>query len=153
MEKGVKIVYLAGDHAGFKLKEKIKPFLKKKGYNFEDLGPYELNKKDNYPDFVIPLAKKVQKDPNSIGIILAGSGQGEAMASNKFNNIRAAVFYGKNKKIPLLAKEHNDANILSIGTFFVSEKEAKESILLFLKTKFKQGRHEERLNKFSKLGS
>lgn len=146
-------IYLGGDHAGFELKEKVKSFLKKEKIRFEDLGPLEYNPKDDYPDFVIPLARKVSKEKNSIGIIFAGSGQGEAIATNKIKGIGAAVYYGKNLKIVKLAREHNNANILSIGARFASFRETKKAINIFLKEKFQKGRHQKRLEKVNRLGS
>src|SRR3989344_5714101 len=96
--KGVKI-FLASDHAGFKLKEKIKLYFEKKKIEFEDLGASEYKKDDDYPDFIIPAAEKVAKTKNSLGIFLGGSGQGEAIAANRIKGIRSAVYYGGNKKI------------------------------------------------------
>lgn len=148
----VKTIYLSGDHAGFNIKEKIKLFLKKLNYNIIDLGPYEYNKNDDYPDFVIPMIKEMKKSKDSLGIVFAGSGQGEAILSNKFKGIRASVYYGKNPKIPKLAREHNDSNILCIGAFFVKEAEAKKAIKDFLNSNFSKGRHESRLKKFENLG-
>lgn len=147
-----KVIYLSGDHAGFKLKEKIKKFLEKKNFAIEDLGPYAFNEKDDYPDFVLPMARNV-KQKNAVGIIFAGSGEGEAIAVNKLKGIRASVYHGKNLKIVKAARKHNDANILCVGVRFVSENEAKKAIEIFLKTKFLGGRHTKRLKKFEKLGS
>lgn len=150
--KGVKI-FLAGDHAGFKLKKKIKSYLEKKKFDVEDLGPHRCNSEDDYPDFVIPLAKKVASDKKSWGIIVAGSGQGEAMAANKIRGIRAALYHGKNLKFLKMSREHDDANVLCIGSRFLAETEAKKSIDAWLKTKFSGGRHARRLKKFSKYGT
>ena len=147
-----KVIYLSGDHAGFKLKEKIKKFLEKKNFVIEDFGPLAYNKKDDYPDFVIPMARAVKKNKN-FGIIFAGSGEGEAIAVNKLKDVRASVYHGKNLKILKATREDNDANILCIGARFVSESEAKKAIQIFLKTKFSDGRHTKRLKKFEKLGS
>ena len=148
--KKVKI-FLASDHAGFALKEKIKKFLERKKISFEDLGNFKFNEKEDYPDFIIPCAERVAKIKNSLGIILGGSGQGEAITANKVKGIRAAVYYGKNKKILKLSKEHNDANILSLGARFLSEKEALASIEIWLKTKFSNAqRHKRRLRKIER---
>ena len=148
----MKTVYLSGDHAGFKLKEKLKKFLEKKGFTVKDFGPKKYNKNDDYPDFVIPMARAVKKDRNSRGIIIAGSGMGEAIAVNKIKGIRAALYHGKNLKIVKTTREHNDSNILSLGSRFVKENEAKKAIDIFLKTKFTGGRHRRRLRKISRLG-
>ena len=144
------MIFLGSDHTGFKLKEKIKKFLDKKKISYEDLGPKKYNKNDDYPDFVIPVAKKVAKNKNSKGIVLGYSGQGEAIAANKVKGIRAVVYYGKNPRIITLSRQHNDANILSLGAGFLKEKEAASAIDKFLKTKFKGGRHKRRLRKIEK---
>src|SRR3989338_10701892 len=106
-------IYIAADHAGFYLKKELIKYLGIKGFEVEDLGAFEMNEADDYPDFVIPCAQKVADDTGSVGIVIGGSGQGEAIAANKVKGIRAAVYYGGNSQIPKLAKEHNDANILS----------------------------------------
>ncbi|MBI3109788.1 RpiB/LacA/LacB family sugar-phosphate isomerase [Candidatus Daviesbacteria bacterium] len=145
------MVYLATDHAGFELKEKVKEFLKKEGYEVEDFGAHEFNKDDDYPDFISKAAEAVSKDPNSKAIIFGHSGQGEAMVANKFPNIRAAVFYGNAEMIPL-TREHNDANILSLGARFLTEDEAFEAVKLWLETPFtEEERHVRRIEKISKL--
>jgi ribose 5-phosphate isomerase B len=142
-------IYLSGDHAGFELKEKIREYLKKKGFEPCDFGPYGKNPKDNYPDFVIPMARRVAKEKTSVGIICAGSGQGEAIVANKIKGIRAIVYYGGKMKIVKLGRQHNDANVLSLGARFVTEKEVMRAIKIFLNTKFGKGRHEKRLRKVS----
>ena len=148
----MKTIYLSGDHAGFYLKENLMDFLRKKGFEIRDFGPYAYNKNDDYPDFVIPMAKAVRKD-KVFGLVIAGSGEGEAIAINKLKGIRASVYHGKNLKIIKTTREHNDANILCIGARFVSEKESKKAVEIFLRTKFAKGRHERRLKKFEGLGS
>ncbi|MEK6898401.1 MAG: RpiB/LacA/LacB family sugar-phosphate isomerase [Nanoarchaeota archaeon] len=148
-------IYLSGDHAGFELKNKIRYWLKKKGYETRDFGPYVYNKDDDYPDFVIPMARSLLKCKNkdSRGVIVAGSGEGEAIAVNKLKGIRASVYHGKNLEIVKTTREHNDANVLCMGARFVSENEMKKAIELFLKTKFQGGRHLRRINKYKSLGS
>ncbi|MFB6246405.1 MAG: RpiB/LacA/LacB family sugar-phosphate isomerase [Candidatus Pacearchaeota archaeon] len=142
-----KKIYLSGDHAGFKLKEKLKDFLEKKGYKVEDYGPYEYNKKDDYPDFVIPMAKEVSKDSGSRGIVIAGSGQGEAIAANKIKGVHAALYHGGSTKIVKTGRAHDKTNVLCIGSRFVTEDEAKRAINVFLNTEFDGGRHARRVNK------
>ena len=149
----MKTIHLSGDHAGFKLKEKLKKFLEKKGFTVKDFGPREYNENDDYPDFVIPMARAMIKKKNTVGIIIAGSGEGEAIAVNKIKGIRAALYHGGNPKIVKTTREHNDSNILSLGSRFVKENEAKKAIDIFLKTKFTGGRHRRRLGKYRKLGS
>lgn len=144
-------IYLATDHAGFKLKEKIKDFLTKEGYSVEDCGAYEFDKDDDYPDFISKAAEKVSKDPQSRAVILGGSGQGEAIVANKFSRVRAAVYYGNMDMIPLI-REHNDANILSLGARFLTDEEALEAVKLFLETSFtEEERHVRRIEKINKL--
>ena len=87
-------IYLASDHRGFELKEKTKEWLKEWGYEYEDMGNFVYDKDDDYPDFIRPVAEAVAQDKESAGIILGGSGQGEAMTANRFPHVRAAVFYG-----------------------------------------------------------
>ncbi len=143
-----KKIYIASDHAGFELKEKLEKFLLDLNLEVEDCGPHLFDASDDYPDFIIPAAKKVAKDPeNSCGIILGGSGQGEAIAANKVNGIRSVVFYGGDFKIIELARTHNNANVLSFGARFLSEDDAKTAVKLWLKTEFEGGRHENRIKK------
>lgn len=144
-------IYLAGDHAGFKLKGKIKPWLEKKGHRVTDMGPFEYNPRDDYSDFVIPLAKKVALDKKSRGIIMAGSGQGEIIAANRIKGARAVLFYGGNPNILKLSREHNDSNILSMGARFLNEKQIKKAIDIWLKAPFSNAvRHKRRLAKNEK---
>ena len=147
----MKKLYVSGDHAGFELKEKLKDFLERKGFEINDFGPHQYNKDDDYPDFVIPMARAVVK--NKIrGLIIAGSGQGENIATNKIKGIRTALYHGGSAKIVQTARKHDDANVLSLGSRFVTESEAKKAINVFLKTKFEKGRHKRRVGKVSKLG-
>ena len=146
-------IYLSGDHAGFILKEKIKKWLEQEGYVVVDCGPFKLDKKDDYPDYVVPMAKKVSKDKGSFGFSFAGSGEGEAIAMNKVKGIRAVVYYGKNLNIVKFSRKHNNANILSFGAWFAKEHECKRAISIFLKTEFDEGsRHERRLKKIEGRG-
>lgn len=140
----MKKLYLSGDHAGFKLKEKLKKFLEKKGFKIKDFGPLKYNKNDDYPDFVIPMARAVVKDKVR-GLIIAGSGQGESIATNKIKGIRAALYHGGSTKIVQTGRSHDNANVLSFGSRFVTESEAKKAINVFLKTKFEGGRHRRRV--------
>ena len=108
------IIHLATDHAGLDLKNSIKTYLLNKGFEVKDHGAHEYAPQDDYPDFIFPCAKAVAKDIDSRGIILGGSGQGEAMAANRIKGIRAAVFYNGPQEIIKLSREHNNANILSL---------------------------------------
>ena len=141
-----KTIVLATDHAGFELKEHVKRFLIKKGYDIKDFGALEYDGIDDYPDFILPAAKYISEH-KLIGIIFGGSGQGEAMAANRINGIRAAVFYNGPDEIVELSRLHNNANILSIGARFVSNQEVEKIIELWLSTDFEEGRHEKRINK------
>ena len=146
------MIYLATDHAGFELKEEIKKFLTDEKYEVEDCGALRFDPEDDYPDFISKAAEAVSKDPESKGIILGGSGQGEAIVANKFPNVRAVVYYGHETQMPELTRQHNDSNILSLGARFLSEEEAKEAVKLFLQTPFSEElRHIRRINKIKKL--
>ena len=160
-------IYLASDHAGFEMKGAIKEYLMylEMGYEVVDMGADEFNEADDYPDFVMPMARAVAEDKGSMGIILGGSGQGEAMCANRVAGVRAAVFYGQeipkeevnmegrqsvdSFEIVKLEREHNNANILSLGARFLTVDEAKFACELFLSTKFSgEERHVRRLSKF-----
>ncbi|HEY4510028.1 MAG TPA: RpiB/LacA/LacB family sugar-phosphate isomerase [Candidatus Paceibacterota bacterium] len=146
------MIYLASDHAGFALKEKIKEYLGEFGTEVADKGAFGLDSDDDYPDFVILAAQKVAQDlKNNRGIIFGGSGQGEAIAANKIQGIRAAVYYGGALDIVKLSRTHNNANILSLGARFLTPDQAKEAVRLWLETPFEGGRHERRIDKISKF--
>ncbi|MBS3138591.1 RpiB/LacA/LacB family sugar-phosphate isomerase [Candidatus Woesearchaeota archaeon] len=139
-------IFLGSDHAGFPLKEFLKKHLSKT-YDVEDCGTFD-EKPCDYPDFIFPVAEKIAKHKNSKGIILGGSGQGEAIAANRVKGIRAAVFYGGNPEIVKLSRTHNNANILSLGARFVTEKEALSAVQLWLETDFsEEERHVRRIKK------
>lgn len=146
------MIYLATDHAGFQLKEKIKEFLKKAGYEVKDFGALTFDPEDDYPDFISKAAQAVSKDPSSKAVILGGSGQGEAMVANKFPSIRAAVYYGRLEQMPVLTRQHNNANVLSLGARFLTEEKAIEAVKLFLQTPFsEEPRHVRRIEKIKKI--
>tara|TARA_B100000214_G_C23953352_1_gene621556 strand:+ start:998 stop:1435 length:438 start_codon:yes stop_codon:yes gene_type:complete len=140
-------IHLATDHAGLEMKNSIKEFLLGKGYDVTDHGAYEYDALDDYPDFIFPCAHAVASDFNSRGIILGGSGQGEAMAANRIKGIRAAVFYNGPKEIIKLSRQHNNANILSLGARFMSKEEIFDVIESWLKVLFEGGRHQRRIEK------
>ena len=140
-------IHIATDHAGLDLKNTIKRYLSNKGYDVVDHGAYEYNALDDYPDFIIPCANAVANDENSRGIILGGSGQGEAMAANRIKGCRAAVFYNGPKEIIKLSREHNNANILSIGARFMLENEIYDIIEQWLNEPYAGGRHQRRIEK------
>lgn len=140
-------IHLATDHAGLDLKNSIREYLINQGYDVKDHGAYEYDALDDYPDFIIPCAKAVSKDLNSRGIIFGGSGQGEAMAANRIKGVRAAVFYNGPDEIIQLSRQHNNANILSIGARFMIESEIHSAIEIWLKEPFEGGRHVKRIEK------
>ena len=142
-------IYISGDHAGFKLKEKLKKWLEKK-YLVRDFGPHEYDKNDDYPDFVIPMARQVVKDEVR-GIVIAGSGQGEAIVANKVKGIKAGLYHGGSPKIVDTGRGHDNINVLCFGSRFVTEKEAKRAIKIFLTKSFEKGRHSRRLKKVEKI--
>ena len=141
-------IFIGSDHAGFELKQKLISFVESLGYEVIDKGAFAFDEHDDYPDFIVPVAKEVAKDPSSRGIIIGGSGQGEAIAANRVKGARAAVFYGGPLDIVELSREHNDANILSLGARFVSEGEAETAVQLWLETEFSgDERHARRIKK------
>lgn len=143
-------VYLGTDHAGFDLKEKVKVFLQHDGYEIVDCGAFSLDKDDDYPDFISKAAIEVAGEANSEGIVFGKSGAGECIVANKIKGIRAVL--GFNKDNVKLARLHNDANILSLGSDFVSFNQAKKLIAIFLNTKFSnEERHIRRIKKISAL--
>ena len=143
-------IYLASDHAGFELKEQIKQFLIKGDYNVEDCGAFSFDKNDDYPLFISKAAEKVSADPTSKGIVFGKSGTGEEIAANKIRNIRA--FTGVDEENVRLARQHNDANILSLGSEFVTAEKAKELVQIFLDTPFSnEERHIRRLDEIAEI--
>ena len=143
-------IHLATDHAGLELKNAIKDCLKEKGHEVTDHGAHEYDAQDDYPDFIFPCARAVAADPESRGIILGGSGQGEAMAANRIKGVRAAVYYGSEREIARLSREHNNANVLSLGARFISEQEIYDIIETWLDEPFEGGRHQRRIDKLDR---
>ena len=140
----MKKIFISSDHAGYNLKEKIKIYLNKKRYRFEDMGPFNNNRVD-YPDYAHKVAKKVKKSKNNIGILICGTGLGMNIAANKHKNIRAAQCF--NLKSTKLSRLHNDANIITLGARLLKKKNVLNYINTFLNTKFEGGRHSKRLRK------
>ena len=140
----MKKIFISSDHAGYKLKEDIKLFLKKKKYTFIDLGPNNDSRVD-YPDYAHLVAKKVKKNKINRGILVCGSGIGMNITANRHKNIRAAQCY--NEKSTKLSRLHNDANIITLGSRLLSKKNALNCVSIFLKTKFEGGRHTKRIKK------
>lgn len=145
-------IFIGSDHAGFELKEKIKEYLMNENWQVEDRGAFVLDNNDDYPNFIKLVAEAVSLDKDSFGIVLGGSGQGEQIVANKIDGIRAIEYYGGNLEIIKLGREHNNANILSLGARFIDEKEAFDAVKIFLKTKFsEEERHSRRLKKITKI--
>jgi ribose 5-phosphate isomerase B len=141
-------IYLASDHAGFELKNRLKTLLKELGYAVRDEGAFAFVSDDDYPDFVKIAAKQVSSDPLSRGIVIGGSGQGEAIVANREKSVRAVVYYGGPLEVITLSRIHNDANVLSLGARFLTAEEAIEAVKLWLGTDFPaEERHIRRIRK------
>ena len=168
-------IFFASDHAGFALKCALMEHVRTRWYEAEDLGAHSLDPDDDYPDYMTPLAERVaalsdapysaKVTQGTCGIIVGGSGQGEAMCANRVKGVRAAVFYGPMRATEALdieggrsedgydtirlARRHNDANVLALGARFVSGEEADEAVRIFLETPFSGSpRHARRIAKF-----
>ena len=137
-------IFISSDHAGFKLKETIKDYLRKKKVKFEDLGPKDESSVD-YPDYAHKVARKVKSRKSNVGILVCGSGTGMNIAANKHKNIRAAQCF--NLKSTKLSRLHNDANIITLGSRLITKKNALKFVSVFLNTKFDSGRHLRRVKK------
>lgn len=151
-------IFIGADHAGYGLKEILIPHIQGLGHEVMDCGAHEYNESDDYPDFIIPVAKAVSANPTEVkGIVIGGTGQGEAICANKFKGVRAAVWYGHANRIASdteslveLSREHNDANILSIGARFVTEEEAINAVHRWLAAAFSgDERHKRRIEKIA----
>jgi len=129
-------VVFATDHAGFELKNELVAYVREKlGYEVEDLGAHECDPDDDYPEYIGRAARRVHEDPANIrGVILGGSGQGEAMLANRFAHVRAVVYYGGPEDIITFSRIHNDSNILSLGARFIDLATAKYAVKLWLFT-------------------
>ena len=142
------MLYLASDHRGFKLKEKIKKYLDKNKIIFTDLGALKYDKNDDYPDFAKILALKILENKNNLGIALCGSGAGMSIALNRFKNIRAGLAF--NPKMAEAQKQQDNINVLVIASDFTKESTAFLMVDKFLKTKFlKKQRYLRRIKKLS----
>ncbi|MBA1337486.1 MAG: ribose 5-phosphate isomerase B [Pelagibacterales bacterium] len=139
----IKKIIIASDHAGYDLKEVIKNYLTKKGKEVLDLGTKNINSVD-YPDFAHLLAKKLKKN-NEFGILVCGSGIGMSMAANRHKNIRAALCY--NLKSTKLSRQHNNANVIALGSRLIKKKVALNCVNEFIKTAFLGDRHQRRIKK------
>lgn len=144
MKENIKTIGIATDHAGFAMKEAIKKYLEQHSVKVIDFGSHSADSMD-YPDVAHPLANAVEDGTLSLGIGLCGSGNGISMTLNKHQGIRAALCW--NKELSQLARQHNNANILTLPARFIDEKTALEIVEAFLTTDFEGGRHQKRIDK------
>jgi len=165
----MKKVFIGSDHVGFEFKAKLITYLTELGYEVHDKGAFEYDKADDYPDFILPVARAVAENPDEyVGIVMGGSGQGEAMVASSVKGVRAALFYtpalpkkavdaaGRQSEDPYemirLTREHNNSNVLSLGMRFVSEDEAKKAVKMWLESPFTGiERHARRIEKFKNV--
>ena len=142
-------IFISSDHAGFELKKFLVERLSLAGHEVKDLGPKKFDPEDDYPDFISLVAREISREPSGArGIVIGGSGQGEAMCANKFYGVRAALYYGGNMDIVKLSREHNDANVLSLGARFMAPSDALNAVNIWLNTAFSgDERHKRRLQK------
>jgi ribose 5-phosphate isomerase B len=141
-------IHIGSDHAGLEFKNELITHLVAKGHDVTDHGPYEYDALDDYPDFCIPCAEAVAKDDTSLGIVLGGSGNGEQIAANKVKGVRAALVWSI--ETAKLAREHNNANVISLGQRLHDADFVKQLIDTFIATKFPgDERHVRRIDKIS----
>jgi len=142
----VKTIAIGCDHAGYDYKDSIIAMLKEMGIEILDFGTNSPASVD-YPDFIHPVAESIETEKAQLGVIICGSGNGVAMTANKHQHIRAALCWQND--IATLARQHNDANVISIPARFVSESMAKSMVKLFVETEFEGGRHQRRVDKIA----
>jgi len=144
----MKTILIASDHGGFALKESLKPYLKSKGLIVKDLGPFSEERCD-YPKFAYDLASKIGEGKFKRGILICKSGIGNSIVANRVPGARAALCH--NEKCALLSRQHNDSNILVLGSIFVKPSLARKIAAIWLNTKFEGGRHKRRLNQLKEI--
>lgn len=144
MDQEKKSIPVSGDHGGYNMKAYLVKKLEAEGYNVIDYGTYSPDSVD-YPDFIHPIAKDINDGKYELGIIICGSGNGAQMVANKYPGVRAALCW--NEDITRLARQHNNANILSLPGRFLDFEYACELVKIFLQTEFEGGRHERRVSK------
>jgi ribose 5-phosphate isomerase B len=142
-------IAIASDHAGFRYKTLITSWLKERGHDVHDFGT-DSDASVDYPDFIVPAARAVASGRCERGIVLGGSGNGEAIAANKIRGVRCALCWSEDSA--RLARAHNDANVLSLGARLVGEEMALRIVQTWLDTPFEGGRHVPRVNKLDALG-
>ncbi|WP_372345828.1 ribose-5-phosphate isomerase [Streptomyces sp. KL116D] len=141
-------VYLGSDHAGYELKNHLVEWLKAHGHEPVDCGPHIYDALDDYPPFCLRAAEKTAADPESLGIVIGGSGNGEQIAANKVKGVRAALAWSE--QTAALGREHNDANVISIGGRMHTQDEATKFVEIFLSTPYSnEERHQRRIDMLS----
>ena len=144
------MLYIASDHAGFKLKEELDDYLESLGQKIEDLGPYDFDLQDDFPDFALAVAKKVISEEDGIGILVCGTAQGMCLAANKVKGIRAVFAF--DEFTARHAKENDDANILCLGAQIIDPEAAKKIVKIWLETPFSgEERHIRRSKKIEEI--
>jgi ribose 5-phosphate isomerase B len=139
-------IAIGGDHAGFQYKQEIVKYLTQKGHQVKDFGPNSEASVD-YPDFAHPLGQAIEDKQYELGVLICGSGNGVNITANKHKGVRAALCW--NKEIAALARQHNDANVISLPARFISLDDAKLLVDTFISTPFEGGRHKTRVDKIS----
>ena len=137
-------IAIGSDHAGYDLKETLKPIIQKMGHELKDFGTHSTDSTD-YPDFAHPVSSAVEAKEFEVGILICGTGNGVAITANKHQGVRAGLCW--NRDIAALVRQHNNANVLCLPGRFISEEEAKVVLEVFLTTDFEGGRHERRIGK------
>jgi ribose 5-phosphate isomerase B len=138
-------VHIGGDHAAYEMLQDLRDHMEEQGHDVTDHGPHEYDELDNYPVYVLRTAEAVADDPDALGVVLGGSGNGEQIAANKVAGIRAALCY--NTELAELARRHNNARVISIGARMNSQEEARQMVDTFLATEFSgEDRHARRID-------
>jgi ribose 5-phosphate isomerase B len=137
-------IAIGADHAGYELKEKVKAYLLKKGVEVKDFGVNSPERAD-YPDFAHPVASAVENKQVDLGIVICGSGNGVNMTANRHHGVRSALCW--KEEIAVLARQHNDANVMALPARYMDEQEAQKCVDAFLSTPFEGGRHSDRVKK------
>ncbi|AWL32178.1 ribose-5-phosphate isomerase [Streptomyces albidoflavus] len=141
-------VYLGSDHAGYELKNHLVDWLKANGHDPVDCGPHLYDAADDYPPFCLRAAERTAADPDSLGIVIGGSGNGEQIAANKVKGVRCALAWSK--ETAALGREHNNANVVSVGARMHTEEEATDFVATFLATPYSdEARHTRRIDMLS----
>lgn len=157
-------IALATDHTGVERSKRLKEFLQSLGHTVVDFGPQQIDPDDDYPDYIFPAAKAIASGECELGIILGGSGQGEAMAANRIRGVRSAVYYGPARPVETvdaegrnaadeleilrLSRQHNNANILSLAARFLTQDDIQQAVSVWLETSFSgTDRHQRRIAK------